>query len=111
MAHFAKVDDDNIVTEVVVVDNEIEDRGEEFLSQDLGLGGRWIQTSYNNNFRNKYAAIGDIYEEDHDVFYPRQPFPSWTQGEDYNWYPPTPMPEDGNVYYWDEQAQQWSIDS
>ena len=68
MAHFAKVDDDNIVTEVVVVANEIEDRGEEFLSQDLGLGGRWVQTSYNNNFRGKYAAIGDTYDEVNDVF-------------------------------------------
>ena len=68
MAHFAKVDDDNIVTEVVVVANEIEDRGEEFLSQDLGLGGRWVQTSYNNNFRGIFAAIGYWYDEDNDVF-------------------------------------------
>lgn len=68
MAHFAKVDDDNIVTEVVVVANEIEDRGEEFLSQDLGLGGRWVQTSYNNNFRGIFAAIGYWYDETNDVF-------------------------------------------
>lgn len=68
MAHFAKVDDDNIVTEVVVVANEIEDRGEEFLSQDLGLGGRWVQTSYNNNFRGIFAAIGYWYDEANDVF-------------------------------------------
>lgn len=68
MAHFAKVDDDNIVTEVVVVANEIEDRGEEFLSQDLGLGGRWVQTSYHNNFRGTFAAIGYWYDEANDVF-------------------------------------------
>jgi hypothetical protein len=68
MAHFAKVDDDNIVTEVVVVANEIEHRGQEFLSEDLGLGGRWIQTSYNNNFRGTFAAIGYSYDEANDVF-------------------------------------------
>jgi hypothetical protein len=68
MAHFARIDDDNIVTEVVVVANEIEDRGEEFLSQDLGLGGRWVQTSYNNNFRGTFAAIGYSYDEANDVF-------------------------------------------
>lgn len=68
MAHFAKVDDNNIVTEVIVVANEIEDRGEEFLSQDLGLGGRWVQTSYNNNFRGIFAAIGYWYDEANDVF-------------------------------------------
>jgi hypothetical protein len=68
MAHFAKVGDDNIVTQVVVVANEIEDRGEEFLSQDLGLGGRWVQTSYNNNFRGIFAAIGYWYDEANDVF-------------------------------------------
>ena len=59
MAHFARIEEDNTVSQVVVVNNEIEDRGEEFLSHDLGLGGRWVQTSYNNTFRGKYAAIGD----------------------------------------------------
>jgi hypothetical protein len=68
MAHFARINDDNIVTEVVVVANEIEERGEEFLSQDLGLGGRWVQTSYNNNFRGTFAAIGYSYDEANDVF-------------------------------------------
>jgi hypothetical protein len=68
MAHFARIDENNIVTEVVVVSNEIEHRGQEFLAIDLGLGGRWIQTSYNNNFRGKYAGIGDTYDEVNDVF-------------------------------------------
>jgi hypothetical protein len=111
MAHFAEIDSDNIVLRVIVVDNAQEHRGQEYLSQDLGLGGTWIQTSYNNNFRNKYAAIGDVYEEARDVFYPQQPFPSWTQGEDYRWYPPTPEPEDDNFYDWDEDTQQWVLSS
>lgn len=68
MAHFAQVDDNNIVTEVVVVSNEIEYRGQEFLAIDLGLGGRWIQTSYNSNFRGIFAAIGYWYDEVNDIF-------------------------------------------
>ena len=75
MAHFARIDDNNIVTEVVVVANEVEDRGEEFLSQDLGLGGRWVQTSYNNNFRGIYTAIGYWYDEVNDVFVAPVPSP------------------------------------
>ena len=68
MAHFARIENDNIVSEVVVVDNSIEIRGEDFLANDLGLGGRWIQTSYNSNFRGKFAGIGDTYDEINDVF-------------------------------------------
>ena len=68
MAHFARIDEDNIVTEVVVVDNSIESRGEDFLANDLGLGGRWVQTSYNSNFRGVYAAPGYYYDEAADIF-------------------------------------------
>jgi len=68
MAHFAKINENNIVELVLVVDNSEEHRGQEFLAEDLGLGGRWIQTSYNANFRGKYAGIGDIYDEENDVF-------------------------------------------
>jgi hypothetical protein len=68
MAHFAKINENNIVEVVLVVDNSEEHRGQEFLAEDLGLGGRWIQTSYNANFRGKYAGIGDIYDEENDVF-------------------------------------------
>jgi hypothetical protein len=68
MAHFAKINENNIVEIVLVVDNSEEHRGQEFLAEDLGLGGRWIQTSYNANFRGKYAGIGDMYDEENDVF-------------------------------------------
>lgn len=66
MAHFAKIEN-NTVTQVVVVANEHEAVGQEFL-HSIGLDGVWIQTSYNANFRGKYAAIGDIYDEVNDVF-------------------------------------------
>jgi hypothetical protein len=68
MAHFAQVDENNIVTQVLVVSNNEEHRGQEFLANDLGLGGTWIQTSYNANIRNKFAAIGDIYDPINDIF-------------------------------------------
>jgi hypothetical protein len=68
MAHFAQVDENNIVTQVLVVNNSEEHRGQEFLANDLGLGGTWIQTSYNANIRNKFAAIGDIYDPVKDIF-------------------------------------------
>jgi hypothetical protein len=61
MAHFAEIDSDNKVLRVLVVDNSQEHRGQEFLANDLGLGGTWIQTSYNANFGGKYAGIGDTW--------------------------------------------------
>jgi len=68
MAHFAEIDNNNKVIRVLVVDNSQEHRGQEFLAEDCGLGGTWIQTSYNANFRGKYAGIGDVYDEKNDVF-------------------------------------------
>lgn len=66
MAHFAKIEN-NLVTQVIVVDNEHEADGEAYLNS-LGLEGQWIQTSYNSNFRGKFAGIGDTYDEANDVF-------------------------------------------
>jgi hypothetical protein len=68
MAHFAEIDSNNKVLRVLVVDNSQEHRGQDFLANELGLGGTWIQTSYNNNFRGKYAGIGDVYDPDKDIF-------------------------------------------
>jgi len=68
MAHFAEIDSNNTVQRVLVVDNSLEDVGQEFLAITLGLGGTWIQTSYNANFRGKFAGIGDIYDPVADVF-------------------------------------------
>jgi len=68
MAHFAEIDNNNKVLRVLVVDNSQEHRGQDFLANELGLGGTWIQTSYNNNFRGKYAGIGDVYDPDKDIF-------------------------------------------
>jgi hypothetical protein len=72
MAHFAKIDAYNTVTWVVVVPDAEEHRGQEYLN-NMGLDGRWIQTSYNGNIRGKFAGIGDIYDEVNDIFtYPNE---------------------------------------
>ncbi len=68
MAHFAEIDKDGFVLRVLVVDNSQENRGQDFLAEDLGLGGTWIQTSYNSNIRGKYAGVGDRYDKDKDEF-------------------------------------------
>lgn len=110
MAHFAEIDENNIVLRVLVVDNSVEHRGQDFLANDIGLGGRWIQTSYNGSFRGKFAGIGSIYNEELDAFYPQQPYPSWTLNTDtWSWTPPIPHPEDGFIYDWDENSQSWIL--
>ena len=108
MAHFAEINENNIVTRVLVVDNSLEHRGQDFLANDVGLGGTWIQTSYNRNFRGNFAAIGYVYDPDLDVFYMPQPHPSWTLDTDrWIWVAPVAYPEDGLMYDWNEESQEW----
>ena len=73
MAHFAEIDKNNIVVRVLVVADDQEHRGEEFLRDDLGLGGRWIQTSFNDTIRKNFAGIGMTYDEINDAFIPIKP--------------------------------------
>lgn len=75
MAHFAEIDSNNVVLRVLVVADEHEHRGQEFLADDCNLGGTWIQTSYNGNTRGKFAGMGDIYDEVNDEFYAPEPDP------------------------------------
>ena len=105
MAHFAKIED-NIVTQVLVVHNDLEHRGADFLANDLGLGGIWIQTSYNSNFRKQYAAENYTYDAINDVFISPKPFASWSLDENFDWQPPIPMPTEGK-WYWNEEEGEW----
>jgi hypothetical protein len=105
MAHFAEIDENNIVMRVLVVDNSVEYRGQDFLANELGLGGRWIQTSYNNNFRKQYASIGYYYDELNDVFISPKPYPSWTLNDNFDWEAPVEKP--GVDYYWNEDELCW----
>lgn len=103
MAHFAKVDDNNLVTEVIVIDNSIvdpedtgtdnESLGQTFITETLGLAGNWQQCSYNNNIRGNFAGIGFTWDESNDEFIPPKPFASWTYNfTDHEWQAPLAYP-------------------
>jgi hypothetical protein len=106
MAHFAKIEN-GIVTQVVVVDDSQETRGEEFL-HSLGLEGKWVQTSYNATIGKKFAAIGDTYVASTGTFKPAKPFASWKFDEEaWAWNSPKPYPFDGKTYTWNEEVKDW----
>jgi hypothetical protein len=104
MAHWAELDENNVVLRVTVGSNDEPDEGYGWLIENLG--GRWVQTSYNNNFRKQYAGIGYTYDEVADVFVAPQPYPSWVLDENHDWQAPVPMPSDGD-WYWDEDSLAW----
>jgi hypothetical protein len=120
MAHFAQVNEDNIVTQVIVVTNEDapdEATGQTFIAS-IGLSGEWLQTSYNTwgnahslggtPLRKNYAGIGFTYDKDRDAFIPPKLFNSWILNADTClWEAPTPMPKDDKVYTWDESTLSW----
>ena len=103
MAHFAELDTNNVVIRVLVVPDEQEHRGQNFLATDLGLGGTWIQTSYNNRIRKQYASIGYTYNPTADVFIAPQPAPWFTLNETFDWVcPDGTNPATGNPFTADE---------
>ena len=119
MAHFAKLDENNVVLEVNVVNNsdcmdangvEREEIGIAFLVQWSGGYPYWKQTSYNGNIRKNYAGIGFTYDAERDAFIPPQPFESWVLNEETcRWDAPTPMPQDGEMYMWNEETTSWEV--
>ena len=108
MAHFAKLDENNIVTGVYVVGDEYETTYAEWRKE---FGEVHVQTSYNaasNGFRKNYAGIGYSWDEGRDAFIPPKPFESWVLDESTcQWTPPTPMPTDGKMYRWNEEDLNW----
>jgi hypothetical protein len=116
MAHFAQLDENNLVTQVIVVANEEllldgvenETKGIMFCKSLLGNDTRWIQTSYNGTIRKNYAGIGYTYDPVADHFFAPQPYPSWTLDADAKWQAPTPYPtEEGKFFTWDEPTLSW----
>lgn len=118
MAHFAQIDENNIVTQVLVIDQDTINTGH------FGEPSSFIQTSYNTRggvhygqdgqpdngvaLRKNYAGIGYIYDPQRDAFYAPQPYDSWTLNEDTcYWEAPTAMPSDGKLYTWDEDTTSW----
>jgi len=117
MAHFAELDENNIVLRVIVVSNadtsdvngvEREEIGVAFCYSLFGPSTIWKQTSYNGNFRKNYAGIGYSYDASRDAFIAPKPFPSWVLDEQTClWDAPVDYPNDGKVYYWDERTISW----
>jgi hypothetical protein len=119
MAHFAEVDKNNIVLQVVVVNNEVlqdengnevEVKGADFLRELLGSTNAWYQTSYNSSIRKNFAAPGYFYDPVADVFYPPAPHASWVLDENHIWQPPVARPENtepGTVVLWNEPTKSW----
>jgi len=114
MAHFAQIDNNNIVTQVIVVANEeLLDNGVESEVKGVAFcqslfGGNWKQTSYNGNMRKNYAGIGYTYDSDRDAFIAPQPYSSWILNEDTcRWEAPVPYPTDGKMYSWNEATLSW----
>ena len=117
MAHFAKVEE-GIVTQVIVIDDSVENRGQDFINNELGLEGTWLQTSYNTRanqhinggtpLRKNYAGIGFSYDANLDAFIAPKPFDSWVLDEETcRWAAPVPYPDDGGEYHWDEEQGNW----
>jgi len=115
MAHFAEIDQNNVVLRVVVIDNrdtstpdgtEVESIGVAFCQRLFG--GNWVKTSYNGNIRKNYAGIGYTYNAEIDAFVPLKTFSSWVLNQTTaQWDPPVAYPTDGKSYSWNEQTQQW----
>jgi hypothetical protein len=127
MAHFACLDENNIVTQVIVVSNEdtsdvngneVEEIGVAFCKKLLGADTNWKQTSYNNTFRVRYAGISYTYNEELDAFVPPIPFPSWVlNNETADWQSPLGAApalteeeiEARSFYRWDEETGAWEL--
>jgi hypothetical protein len=111
MAHFAKLNSDNIVTKVEVVSNDIatnEKAGVDFLNNLYNSTDVWKQTSYNGNIRKNYAGVGYTYNQTRDAFISPQPYPSWTLNDDTcRWEAPVVRPDDGEQYKWNEDTTSW----
>jgi hypothetical protein len=121
MAHFCKLDENNVVTQVIVVGNKDTSDASGVEKEHIGaafcerlFGGTWKQTSYNGTIRKNYAGIGYTYNADLDAFVPPKPFASWLLNEETaQWESPVAMPEDAGtgeppkMYSWDEDTVNW----
>ena len=115
MAHFAILNESNIVTRVEVINNAVVLDGDDVEQEQLGINflislygaGNYKQTSYNGNIRKNYAGIGYTYDSGRNAFIPPKPYPSWTLVEDTcRWTAPVEEPDDNKVYDWNEDAYQ-----
>jgi hypothetical protein len=105
MAHFAKLEN-TVVVKVIVAEREFFDT---FADNSPGY---WLETSYDGAIRKNYAGIGYTYDQDRDAFIPPKPYPSWVLNEDTcRWDAPVAMPDDDQMYTWNEETQAWIVDA
>lgn len=117
MAHFAKINQNNLVTEVIAISNDVVNNEPFPASEPLGIAfcrslygedTNWAQTSYSASFRYNYAGIGFTYDATAGAFIPPKPYPSWLLNTNtFQWEPPVPYPNDGKTYMWDEATKSW----
>lgn len=120
MAHFVKLNENNQIVDSVVVNNyvlvdgegkEIEQNGINFLKSMFGENTKWVQTSYNSNFRKQYAGVGFTYDEQNDVFIAPKPYASWLLDENFDWQAPIEKPDhtESQQCVWNEELLEWQI--
>ena len=117
MAHFAQLDQNNVVVQVIVVDDkntqteigiESEEVGIAFCKQLFGEHTKWLQTSYSGSIRGAFAGVGYVYDSRTDTFLPPRPYLSWVfDNKTKQWAPPVSKPEGDGVYMWDESVTNW----
>lgn len=116
MAHFAQLDENNFVTQVIVIHNnelldngvESEEKGIQFCKSLYGEDTNWKQTSYNGTFRKNFAGVGFKYDSRRDAFLETRPYETWILNNDTcRWEAPTPCPNDGKRYFWDDFTNTW----
>ena len=109
MAHYAYLDENNIVVTVTVGKDETEliDGLHPEIYYALGTPYTVKRTSYNHRIRKQYCGVGYLYNPEADVFIAPQPFPSWSLDDNHDWQPPVPFPTDGNMYKWSEDDLNW----
>ena len=106
MAHFAELDENNIVVQVLVTDNDYPNEGYDWLVETFG--GTWVQTSYNATIRKNFAGIGFNYDETRDAFIAPKPYEFWLLNEETcHWEAPVAHPTDGVMYKWNEDKIDW----
>jgi hypothetical protein len=118
MAHFAQLDTDNKVIQVIIISNDVTHNKDNVEQEELGIAfcqslfgedTKWVQTSFNSNTRKKFAGINDFYDAQIDAFIPYQPYPSWTfDNTEWHWKAPTLYPTDnGKAHNWNEETLSW----